>query len=131
MFFKKVYLPVQLFFLIVGLLVIVCKNWLVKWGVDYKVLTSGNLLLFLVTVYSLYFYQRAISHPSTTGFLRNTYSGIMIKLFVCMIVVFIYALTMKGNINQGALFSCIFLYLVYSILEMRSLLRWNKERKNA
>jgi hypothetical protein len=131
MFFTKLYLPVQLFFLITGLAVIACKSWLVKWGIDYRVLTLGNLLLFLVTFYSLYFYQRAMTHPSTSGFLRNTYSGIMIKLFACMIAVLLYALTAGGNINKGGLITCVILYLVYAILEMRSLLRWNKERKNA
>jgi hypothetical protein len=128
---KKLYLPLVILFICINAFLIAGKKWLANHGIDQTVVIYGNLLLGMVTFLSLYFYQRAMTHPSTAGFLRNTYSGIMIKLFVCMVVVLLYALTAGKNINKGGLFASIFLYLVYTILEMRSLLRWNKERKNA
>jgi hypothetical protein len=128
---KKLYIPLLIFFICINAFLIAAKNWLAIRGIDQTVVILGNLLLCVVTFLSLYFYQRAMTHPSTAGFLRNTYSGIMIKLFVCMIVVLLYALAAGTKMNKGGLFACIFLYFVYAILEMRSLLRWNKERKNA
>ncbi len=128
---KKLYLPLVIFFILINGFLIAGKNWLVKWDLDQSVAITGNLVLFSVTFCSLYFYQRAMQHGSTAGFLRNTYSGILLKLFVCMIVVLVYALSVSGKVNQGGLFACIFFYLLYAVIEMRSLLRWNKERKNA
>jgi hypothetical protein len=127
---NKLYLPILFFFIFVNALLVTGKNYLVKWNIEQSVVIGGNLLLFVVTFFSLFFYHRAMAHNSTAGFLRNTYSGIMIKLFTCMIVVLIYAVTVHGNINQGALFTCIFLYMAYAFIEMRSLMRRSKERKN-
>jgi hypothetical protein len=127
---KKLYLPILFFFIFVNAFLVAGKGFLAKWNIDQSVAIGGNLLLFIVTFLSLYFYKRAMTHASTAGFLRNTYSGIMIKLFACMIVVLIYAVSVNGNVNQGALFTCIFLYMVYAFIEMRSLMRGNKEQKN-
>lgn len=128
---RKLYLPIIVVFILINILLIGLNAWLVKMGINQNVAIVGNLVLFSVSIGSLYFYQRAMTHGSTAGFLRNTYGGIMVKLFVCMIVVLIYALSANGNINQGGIFACIFFYLIYAFIEMRSLLRWNKARKNA
>jgi hypothetical protein len=127
---KKLYLPILIFFILVNAFLIAGKSLLAKWNIEQSVAIGGNLLLFIVTFLSLVFYERAMAHASTAGFLRNTYSGIMIKLFTCMIVVLIYAVSVNGNINKGSIFICIFLYLVYAFIEMRSLMRRNKEQKN-
>jgi hypothetical protein len=131
MFFKKVYLPVQLFFIFICSLVLIAKSYLLNWGIDYKVVVAGNILLLLVTLLSLYLYQRAMIHPSTSGFLRNTFGSIMLKLLICVVAVLIYVLTVGDALNKGGLLVCVFLYLAYAILEMKSLLSWNKARKNA
>ncbi len=127
---KKQYLPLVIFFIIVNTFLLTGKSMMSKWKIEQSVAIGGNFLLFVVTIFSLYFYKRAMSHASTAGFLRNTYSGILIKLFTCMVVVLIYAVSVNGNVNQGALFLCIFLYMVYAFIEMRSLVHGNKGQKN-
>lgn len=124
-------LPLIIVYVLSTALMVVGKKWLVQWGVDTSVVLVGNLVLFIVTLISFFLYQRAMAHPSTTGFLRNTYSGLFLKLLVCIFAVMIYVMVAKAQTNKPALFACIFLYFLYAVLEMRSLMQWNKARRNA
>ena len=124
-------LPVIIVFCIVTALLIAGKAWLIKWGVNFTVVVVGNIILFAVSVASLLLYQRAMAHASTMGFLRNTYSGLLLKLFVCLVAVLIYAMVAREHVNKEGIFACVFLYFLYALLEMRSLMQWNKARRNA
>jgi hypothetical protein len=128
---KQLYFPLAFIFIILSTILLVAQTALAKWGIEPVVVITGNLILFIATLCSLLLYQRAITHASTSGFLRNSYSGLMIKLFACLAAVFIYAMLTKGGINKPGIFACIFLYFIYTIIEMRSLMRWTKARTNA
>ena len=124
-------LPLVLFFLGSTGLLLAGRTLLAQWGVNQPLVMAGNLLLFSVSLISLLLYQRAMSHPTTVGFLRNTYSGLFFKLLVCAGAAVVYVLLHRENVNKPGLFTCIFFYFIYTLLEMRSLLQWNKARRNA
>lgn len=128
---NRVALPLVILYCIMTAFIVAGKKWLLQWGVDQAVVMVGNLLLFAVSLISLLLYQRAMAHPTTTGFLRNTYSGLFFKLLVCIFAVMLYVFIAKDQLNKPALFACIFLYFLYALLEMRSLMQWNKARRNA
>lgn len=127
----KLYVPIIVFFIVANAALIGGRSWLSKWGIDQSVAIVGNLILFIATFLSLLLYQRAMDHPSTQGFLRNAYSGLIAKLLVCLFSVVIYAMVARNNVNKQGIFVCVFFYFVYTIIEMRSLARRNKERSNA
>ncbi|GAC1450565.1 MAG: hypothetical protein NVSMB7_12920 [Chitinophagaceae bacterium] len=124
-------LPLIIVFGMVTALLVLGKKQLLAWGIDPRVVIAGNFILFAVSTASLLLYQRAMTHPTTMGFLRNTYSGLFLKLLACIITILIYVITSKEHINKQGVLACVFLYFVYTLLEMRSLMQWNKARKNA
>ncbi len=128
---NRLALPMIILFLLVTALCAGGKGQLLQWGVSPLVLGAGNLLLFAVSLLSFILYQRAMAHPTTMGFLRNTYGGLFLKMLVCAIAVATYVLSNREHVNKPAIFACVFLYLVYTLLEMRGLLQWNKTRGNA
>lgn len=128
---NKLALPLVLVFLLVTLFCIGGKSQLLQWGFSPLVVGTGNLILFSVSLLSFILYQRAMTHPTTMGFLRNTYGGLFLKLLVCAIAVAVYVLSDREHVNKQGIFACVFLYLVYTLLEMRTLLQWNKARRNA
>jgi len=128
---NKIALPLIIVYCISTAIVVLGKKWLQQWGADPTVIIIGNLLLFLVSVASLFLYQRAMLHATTNGFLKNTYGGLFLKLLICIFAVMLYVFAVKEHVNKPALFACIFLYFLYTVLEMRSLLHWNKARRNA
>jgi hypothetical protein len=127
---SRYYLPVLLLFIFTNTLFVTAHSWLYKWQIDQTVVIIGNIILGLVTLLSLYLTKKALQHPNTSGFLRNTYGSFIIKLFVCAGATIIYATTAGKNLNRNGIFACIFLYFLYIVLEKYSLLRWNKQQKN-
>ena len=66
---------------------------------------SGNLLLFLVTVFSFILYRKALLAANTQAFLRNVYSGMLLKLFICMVAAFIYISAAGRSVKTGQQYS--------------------------
>lgn len=127
---KSFLLPVLVFIVITGS-VILLKDRLEDWQVDRNLLLYGNLLLFCVTLFSWLFHRKALQAGNTQAFLRNVYSAMLMKLFVCIVAFFIYAFYKGADINKPALFSVMFLYLLYTFLELSVLLKYSKQKNNA
>jgi len=128
---RKLYVPVMLVFIVVNGFLLAGNKLLQNMGINQPVAIIGNLILFIATMLSLFLYQRAMTHASTQGFLRNAYSGLLVKLVICLASVAVYAAVEKSNLNRQGIFACVLFYFIYSLIEMRSLMRWNKERTNA
>ncbi len=71
-----------------------------------------------------------MSSAGTPAFLRSVYSAMMLKMFVCIIVFFIYA-WLAGNINQPALFASMGLYVIYTAFEVGALMSILRKKKHA
>ena len=55
----------------------------------------------------------------------------MIKFFICAIAAFVYIMAAKKNVNKPGLFICMGLYIVYTSLEISSVMKLLKQKKNA
>ncbi|MFL5788405.1 MAG: hypothetical protein ACJ748_10155 [Flavisolibacter sp.] len=124
----KLFLPVQLVFLAIGIFVITAKGLMAAWNIDIRVLTIGNLLLFFITSFSFNLAKKGINNTNPNVFFRYVYVSIMIKLFACVIAAFIYIFLNRGNLNKAALFICMGLYLVYTFLEVSALTKLLKQK---
>lgn len=127
----KGFMPVILVFIVLNGLFISGKNMLQRWNLDQDVAIIGNLLLFIITLISYLLAQRGLKNPNPYAFVRSVYASVMIKLFVCIIAAFIYISMYKTKLNKPALFLCMGLYLVYTFLEVASLMKLLKQKKNA
>ncbi len=123
-------LPLVFVFLIIGAVVLVFRNYLQQKGVDWQVVSGGNLVLYIVTVVSLNLLTKGMDAVGTQAFLRNAYSGILFKLMACAVAAFIYILIAGGNVNKPAIFIMMGLYFVYTFVEMRIVLMHSKRKKN-
>jgi hypothetical protein len=107
------------------------KNMLNRWGVDQDVVFYGNLLLFLITLFSWLLAQRGLNNSNPHAFVRAVYMSVMLKLFVCIIAAFIYISIARTGLNKPGLFTCMGLYLFYTFLEVSLLMKLLKAKKNA
>ena len=123
--------PMILVFILVNGFLIAGKNLLAKWGVNQEVVIIGNLILFLVSLSSFLLSRQSLKSPNPNVFVRAMYGGFMIKLFVCVAAAFIYFMSVKKNINKPGLFICMGLYVVYTVIEVASLTKLLREKKNA
>lgn len=127
---RKRFLPLIGLFIAVTSFANLFRNFLLQKNIDPDVLIIGNLILFLVSVLSLYFHIKGFLDKNIQVFLRSAYGSLMIKMFGLAAVAAVYILVMKKEVNKPALFICMGLYIFYTALELRQVFVLLKEKKN-
>jgi hypothetical protein len=125
--------PLQLFliiFLIINGLLFLFKNQLPGWHINPGVTLMGNLILFFGTVLSFLLFRKGLGQTSSYGFIRMVYSGILLKMAICIVAVLVYALTETGKVNKGAILLSFCFYFIYSFAEVKILTGLSKLQKN-
>lgn len=116
-------------FLGIAIIVLLCRQFLIKHHFDTMFLLVSDTLLFMISIVSYYLQLRTLANPNPHAFVRGVYTSMLIKLFVCMIAITFYIFTKSGEVNQPALFTAMGLYLVYTGIEVAGLMK--ALRKNA
>lgn len=112
---------ISLLFVLLNAVLIAGRNALEKYNIAQDVLLWGNLLLFAITALSYFMAMRGLKNPNPHAFVRAVYSSILLKLFVCLIVAFVYIAIVRKGLNKPAFFTVMGLYLVYTMLEVTQL----------
>jgi hypothetical protein len=119
-----------LFVILTGFFV-ASKTTLEKRNIDQGLLIAGNLVLFLVTLTSFLLLSRGLHAANPHTFVRSMYGSFILKFFAIAIAAFIYIMLAKKAVNKPALIACMFLYVVYTFIEVSVLLKMLKQKKNA
>ncbi len=122
--------PLTAVFLILSAIFLLCWKLFSRSPVDYVVLLVGNGLLFLIAMLSHRMSVSAMKAAKTQGFLRGVYSSFLLKFFVLAAAALIYIATFRTALNKPGFFGCFGLYLIYTFVETRGVMRANT-RKNA
>jgi len=117
------FLPIAVIFVVTSLLFAAAHGWLVARNIDYMVLLAGNLILFLATALSFYLYSRTLRNSNVQVFLRMMYSSLLIKMAVCLAATLLYLFLTGGKVSKGGILGCFVLYVVYTWLEVKILMR--------
>jgi hypothetical protein len=120
-----------LVFIFLNVFFITARRWIVNQGVDQDVLSIGNLLLFVVSIITFLITCRSLQSSNPNSFVRAMYGGFIIKFFGVATAAFIYIMITKKNVNKPALFACMLLYVVYTFIEVKTLMGILKRKKNA
>ncbi len=114
-------------FMTLGVLFFTLQYVFPSTTVNYNVLILGNLLLFFVSWVSVRMSMRAVRHENVQVFLRLMYGSFIMKFFVLAVAAFIYIYIFKKDVNKPALFGCFGLYILYTFIEVRSVLKQSKK----
>lgn len=127
---RKRFLPLLGLFIAVTSFANLFRDFLSGKGIDADVLVIGNSLIFLISLLSLYFHIKGFLDKNVQVFLRSVYGSLMIKMFGLAAIAAVYILVMKKEVNKPALFICMGLYILYTIIEIRQVFHLLKEKKN-
>jgi hypothetical protein len=122
--------PLFIVFILLTILFFSIKPLLEKYGLDRNVLLIANILFFILGIITFIIQQKALQNSNPNVFIRSVMNVMMIKMFVCIIAVLIYVLSMKDSYSRASIFAGVFLYFVYLIIEVNVLLKLNNQ-KNA
>lgn len=128
---RKPYWPIILIYVVSTAMFITGKKWAATYGVDSNILIIGNTVLLVATLISFFLYQKSLNNNQPQAFLRYIYSGMFLKMMTCLVAAFIYIVVAGSKgVNKPALFGCMFLYFLYTFVEVSILLRLSKQQKN-
>ncbi len=128
--FNKSILPLVGLFLIISFVPLVFRESFNKMGLDWQVLMGGNIFLYVVTTISFHLLREGMGAATTSAFLTKVYGSILLKLFGCAIAALAYIFISGSKLNKPALFTLMGLYLVYTFVEMRILMKHIKQQKD-
>ena len=128
---KRPLLPIVGLFIAVQSLVNLFGGRLESAGIDRNVLAVGNLFVFLITLLSMWILMRGVRTTKTMAFMRSVYTSFIVKFFLVAIAVVVYALATGGKVNSGGVLTTMFLYLMYTFIEVRILLKLVKQKPDA
>lgn len=129
--FIRIFLPILLLFIISNGFFLTAGTLAANWNIDIGIVMAGNLVLFVATTVSFFLYYKALRNNNVQAFLRMIYGGMFLKMMICLFTAFIYISVAGRAVNKGGIITCLFLYLVYSFVEIVLLLKQSKHRKNA
>lgn len=127
----KAFTPILVIFTITSGLLVAFPALFAKMKIDTGVMIIGNIILFIATLISFYFYYRSLRNNRVAVFLRFIYGAMFIKMMICMVTAFVYIMVAGKNVNKEAIFGCMFLYFVYTFIEVAILMKLSKQNKNA
>ena len=125
------FFPIAFLFIILSGFFVSGRSLLEKWGMDQTVLIIGNLILFAATSLSFWLGCRGLKTNNPQAIVRAVYGSFIVKFFMIAIAAFVYIMMAKKTVNKPALIVCMVLYIVYTFLEVKILLKLQREKKNA
>lgn len=126
----RAYQPILLIFIVLEAVFLLLAAALLVWEIDYRVLMCGNVLLFVVTTISFVLYIKGLRNQNPHVFVRVMIGSMLVKFFVCLVAVLIYGMIARAAVNRNGVLGCFVLYVIYTYLEVRMLLRMNRKPKN-
>lgn len=122
--------PLLFLFLVLNLFFLVSRQWLREKGIDTDVVVVANGLLVLLMLLSYWMTQKSLSSSNPNHFVRAVYGSFLLKFFVLAIAAFIYIMVVRKQVNKPALYISLGMYVLYTILEVRSLQLLLRRSKN-
>lgn len=122
-------LPIILLFVIIEASILVFTNQIEAKGIAPNVLTSGNLILFILTMVTALIQKKALTNVNPNVFIRSIMTGMLIKMLLGGLIIILYATFSGDNFNKAAIFGVMIMYLFYLATEVTIVMNLNK-RKN-
>jgi hypothetical protein len=122
--------PIMLIFIVTTALFLTSRARLSQWDIDVDVLIIGNLVLFAAAAISFFLFTRSMNSKNPQAIVRTVYSGVLSKMMICLVAVFIYISIVGKGVNKAGIFGCMFLYLIYTTIEVITLMKLSKQKKN-
>lgn len=114
----RAFLPILIIFIITTIVLIAVPSLDFLWGMKKNVMLTGNTILFVATGISFILYRKSLQQKNVQLSFRMIYGGMFLKLMICLFTAMIYIMIAKKDVSKGAIFGCMFLYFVYTFVEV-------------
>jgi hypothetical protein len=130
---KEIYnksVPVVVLFILINPLAFIFKTFLHDNGFGIKFLLTANLLLFCLSLVAFFIQMRGLKSVNINAFVRSVYASLLVKICIVIIALAVYLFITKGKINRPSLFTSMALYILYTFIEVRQLMKISRRKTN-
>lgn len=124
------FLPIAIIFIVTTLILILVPSLDFLWGMDKAVMLVGNTILFIATAISFSLFKKSLNNNNVHAFLRMIYGGMFAKMLIVLFTALIYIMIAKKGVSKGAVFGCMFLYFVYTFVEISIIMKLSRKGKH-
>ena len=117
--FVRLTRPVYILFIIINIVPIIFSNTLDACKINVNVVIAANLLLFIISMFNLYFQSKNINNPNRSAVIRGVMAGTFLKLMGLAAATLIYLVVAGANRSVNAVFVGMGLYIIYTWLEVK------------
>ena len=125
----RAFVPIVIIFVVTTLIFILVPSLDFLWNMNKIVMIAGNAILFVATFISFYLFSRSLGNNNVHAFLRMIYGGMFAKMLICLFAALIYIMIAKKGVSKGAIFGCMFLYFVYTFVEISIIMKLSRKDK--
>ena len=126
---KRFLLASLVLFVLASGLVLALRGPLSSWNVPAAPVLYGNAWLFGITLLAFYMELKGVRQTNAYAFFRYVYTGMLLKLFLSVGVVLIYAYADRVALTRGVVLLWLLLYIGYTGLEVLQLVRAGKVKQ--
>jgi len=124
---SKFILPLFIMFIVLDASILYWHSYFTSTDVDLMAIFICNCLLFVLSVLSLAMHGKAIEQKNANAMVTSVMGATLLKLFVLAIAAFVYLFMKKSANVTYTLFISMFMYIVYTALEVRTALKMNQK----
>jgi hypothetical protein len=124
----RLVLPFVFLFILINLVVFIFWDALVLFGLNNYVLLAANGIIFLLSLLVFFIHLQALRNTNPNVFIRSIMTGMLIKMFSCVIVVLVYTVSSGSSFNKKGVFFSMLLYLFYLGAEVYSTTQLNRKK---
>lgn len=128
---SRAFSPVIIVFIVTTIILVVVPDLSFLWQMNKTVMIVGNAILFIATTISFLLFARSLGNSNVHGFMRMIYGGMFAKMLICLFAAVIYIMAVKKGVSKGAIFGCMFLYFVYTFLEISIIMKLSRKDRYA
>ena len=126
--FWKLIMPAFIVFISITIVFMAVPYLWDGYGINHTVVTLCNLLLFALSAITLSMHFKAIKNPNPNVFSASVMGSTVIKLFVLGIATVVYLLLAGKERSVLAILAGMILYVIYTVLDVKSALLLNKKQ---
>ena len=123
----RLFFPFIIVFVVLSLLILAAWKFSNHNNIDTNVLLASNALFFSVATLVFLLQKKGFKNSNPNKFVRSILTGMMLKMFFCVVAVLIYTLAIGDGFNKKAVFISLFFYLIYLAVEVKVLMKLNKQ----
>jgi len=127
---SKAILPLFILFIVIDSFILYSHSYFTSTLIDLMAIFVCNCLLFVLSVLSLVMHEKAIQQKNANAMVRSVMGATLLKLFVLATAAFIYLFLKKSANVTYTLFIVMFMYILYTGMEVRTALKRNDNNGN-